>query len=46
VLEVKDHAVEQVSTRVRELMVGAGSGALSVPLEVDVGLGHNWDEAH
>lgn len=46
VLEVKDHAVEHVSARVRELMVGAGSGALSVPLEVDVGLGQNWDEAH
>ncbi len=46
VLEVKEHAVETVSARVRELMVGAGEGALSVPLEVDVGLGLNWDEAH
>jgi DNA polymerase-1 len=46
VLEVKEHAVEAVSARVRELMVGAGRGALSVPLEVDVGLGLNWDEAH
>lgn len=46
VLEVNEHAVEAVSARVRELMVGAGRGALSVPLEVDVGLGLNWDEAH
>jgi DNA polymerase-1 len=44
VLEVDATAVETVRTRVRELMCRAA--ALAVPLEVGIGVGANWDEAH
>jgi DNA polymerase-1 len=44
VLEVEAGATDEVTARVRELMVGAAS--LRVPLEVGVGMGDNWDEAH
>ena len=44
VLEVKKSAVKKVSDRLRQLMVGAGS--LEVPLEVEIGVGNNWQEAH
>ena len=44
VLEVDAAAVEVVRARVTELMCGAAS--LRVPLEVQVGVGANWDEAH
>lgn len=38
--------VQHVSAAIRERMVAAGEGALSVPLRVDIGTGANWDEAH
>jgi len=44
VFEVPVAEVEAVSGRVRELMAGAAE--LAIPLVVEVGVGHNWDEAH
>ncbi|WP_193163519.1 DNA polymerase I [Microbulbifer hainanensis] len=44
VLEVPEREVEQVVAGITELMQGAAE--LHVPLIVDVGRGHNWDEAH
>ena len=44
VLEVDRAAVETVRVRLTELMCGAAS--LRVPLEVGIGVGSNWDEAH
>ena len=44
VFEVRSEALQEVSTRVVEHMVGAAS--LDVPLEVSAGSGSNWDEAH
>ncbi len=44
VLEVDAGAVDSVRARVSELMCAAGE--LSVPLEVEAGVGPNWDEAH
>lgn len=46
VLEVRQTAIDQVTQAVRARMVAAGASALSVPLKVEVGTGHNWDEAH
>jgi DNA polymerase I len=44
VFEVPEEAAGEFGQTVREHMVGAAS--LSVPLQVDVGIGANWDEAH
>ncbi len=44
VLEVPENELEEVQAGVREHMVNAAE--LSVPLEVDIGVGANWDEAH
>ena len=44
VLEVADGAVPAVVGPLREHMAQAAN--LTVPLKVDVGVGHNWDEAH
>jgi DNA polymerase-1 len=44
VLEVQESAVDTVRDQVRALM--AGAAALRVPLEVGIGTGRNWDEAH
>lgn len=44
VFEVRAEAVEEVTRAVRERMVSAAT--LSVPLQVDIGTGTNWDEAH
>ena len=44
VLEVEDGATAAVGAKVTELMCAAAR--LSVPLEVQVGVGANWDEAH
>ena len=44
VFEVAEEAVEAVQERIREIMAGAAE--LRVPLEVDIGVGDNWDEAH
>ncbi len=44
VLEVKSGELDAVGESIRSLMVDAAS--LSVPLEVDVGVGNSWEEAH
>ncbi|PBP57383.1 DNA polymerase I [Pseudomonas syringae] len=44
VLEVREDLVDQVSEQIRPHMSGAAQ--LAVPLLVEVGVGHNWDEAH
>ena len=44
VLEVADEAVESIVGELRTHMMQAAK--LAVPLKVDVGIGHNWDEAH
>jgi DNA polymerase-1 len=44
VLEVREDFLEQASERVRALMSAAAQ--LRVPLKVDTGHGHNWDQAH
>jgi DNA polymerase I len=44
VLEVADEAVESIVSELRAHMAQAAK--LAVPLKVDVGIGHNWDEAH
>ena len=44
VFEVEEKAVEEVSAKVVELMSNAAS--LRVPLQVDAGVGSNWDQAH
>ncbi len=44
VLEVAEGAAKEVRDSVISIMSGAAS--LDVPLKVDAGLGHNWDEAH
>ncbi len=44
VLEVPDDELDAVRTEVPRLM--SGVAALAVPLEVECGVGGNWDEAH
>lgn len=44
VIEVPKHEVEQLRVLVRECMMGAAK--LAVPLEVEIGVGDNWLEAH
>ncbi len=44
VFEVAEDAVSLASERIRAAMVAAAG--LRAPLEVDVGVGANWDEAH
>jgi DNA polymerase-1 len=44
VLEVREDAVDAVKAGIEAHMSGAA--ALSVPLQVSVGVGANWDEAH
>ncbi len=44
VLEVPSREVAAVSARMREVMEGVWS--LGVPLQVDLGVGRNWREAH
>ena len=44
VFEVQGDAVESASQQIRALM--EGSMKLDVPLQVEVGVGENWDEAH
>ena len=44
VLEVREDFLEQATERVSALMSSAMQ--LRVPLKVDTGHGHNWDEAH
>ena len=44
VLEVREDELEQVKTRLPELM--AGVAVLKVPLVAEVGVGPNWEQAH
>jgi DNA polymerase-1 len=44
VLEVRDAQVDKVTALLHREMPAAGD--LAVPLEVQVGVGNNWDEAH
>ncbi|MCB1775868.1 MAG: DNA polymerase I [Candidatus Competibacteraceae bacterium] len=44
VFEVAKDAVDTASAQIRALMAAAAD--LNVPLEVDIGTGMNWDEAH
>lgn len=44
VLEVKADQVDELKAELVKLMSGAAD--LAVPLEVDVGVGDSWDEAH
>ncbi|MBI2399304.1 MAG: DNA polymerase I [Xanthomonadales bacterium] len=44
VFEVRPGVVEELSAGLRERMMGAAD--LRVPLEVGIGAGANWDEAH
>jgi DNA polymerase-1 len=44
VFEVPEPHVDEAKKRIKEAMQSAY--ALDVPLEVDVGAGHNWGEAH
>jgi len=44
IFEVPEAKLEVVSTKIKEIMEGAVE--LDVPLQVDVGSGANWDEAH
>jgi DNA polymerase-1 len=44
VLEVRDEDVKEIGEGLRQRMSAAAE--LAIPLEVDVGSGANWDEAH
>ena len=44
VLEIQDTHASAVAKRIQEFMVDAAT--LDVPLEVEVGMGDNWDAAH
>jgi DNA polymerase-1 len=44
VFEVAKEAVTEAGERIRAAMIAAAE--LRVPLEVDIGVGANWDEAH
>ena len=44
VFEVPEHELALVKPMIQQLMVNAAH--LNVPLEVEIGVGDNWDEAH
>jgi len=44
VFEVAEKDIDRAGEQIRKLMTGATE--LSIPLEVDIGAGDNWDEAH
>lgn len=44
VFEVREDAIDEIRAGIEKHMTGAAS--LSVPLQVDIGVGANWDEAH
>ena len=45
VFEVESEVVSQITEELNSLMVASGD-KLDVPLEVTIGTGANWDEAH
>ena len=44
VFEIAENAVAEAREQIRAVMIAAAE--LRVPLEVDIGVGANWDEAH
>ena len=48
VVESPEEEVEKIIPLIKELMILAPQPLhiMNVPLEVDVGIGNNWDEAH
>ena len=44
VFEVPINQCDDIKIQIKQFMAGAAT--LSVPLEVDIGIGNNWDEAH
>lgn len=44
IFEVREDLVESFTSRIKEIMEGVVS--LSVPLEVGIGIGNSWDDAH
>jgi len=44
VLEVPENELEQIKTKLPELMQNVAS--LDVPLLAEVGVGNNWESAH
>ena len=44
VFEVGDSDLEECKTNIQRCMTGVAG--LKVPLQVDVGVGENWDQAH
>jgi DNA polymerase-1 len=44
IFEVPEAEIEKTRAVVKDVMENAA--VLSVPLEVDIGTGTNWDEAH
>jgi DNA polymerase-1 len=44
VFEVADDEIDALTQLVRDAMLNVAQ--LAVPLEVDIGVGENWDEAH
>jgi DNA polymerase-1 len=44
VFEVADDEIDDLTQLVRDAMLNVAQ--LAVPLEVDIGVGENWDEAH
>ena len=44
ILDTPEKEVENIIKLVTESMMGAAN--LDVPLEVDIGIGDNWDQAH
>ncbi|MDG0803208.1 DNA polymerase I [Pectobacterium polaris] len=44
VFEIHDSVIEESISKIKELMEGCMQ--LNVPLQVDIGTGMNWDEAH
>ena len=48
VLESPEEEVEKIVPVIKEIMISAPKPlySMQIPLEVDVGIGSNWDEAH
>lgn len=44
VFEVSREFIDEASAKIRQIM--ESSSTLAVPLQVDIGIGNNWDEAH